>query len=84
MDIDLFIGDPLHVGCGVGPRVLQMLLTRLWKDPWVRVVGICTSVENSRALRAFETAGFSRQRQFDDPEHGLCWFMVARKHHVAA
>jgi len=80
MDVDIFIGEPAFLNCGVGPRVLRMLLTRLWEDPSVRIVGICTSVENKQALRAFEKAGFSRQRQFDDPDHGPCWFMVARRH----
>jgi aminoglycoside 6'-N-acetyltransferase len=78
IDVDLMIGELAHVGKGVGPCALQILLEQLAEDASVPLVGVCTSVENTRAIRAFEKAGFSRLREYDDPELGRCWFMVAR------
>jgi RimJ/RimL family protein N-acetyltransferase len=45
---------------------------------------MCTSVHNTNAVRAYEKAGFSRLREYDDPEWGRCWFMAARPREVAA
>jgi aminoglycoside 6'-N-acetyltransferase len=71
------IGEISHVGHGVGPRALGLLLARMGRDPSVSLVGLATSVDNVSAVRAYEKAGFSRMRQFDDPEFGPCWFMIA-------
>jgi hypothetical protein len=30
------------------------------------------------AIRAFEKAGFTRLRQYDDPIYGRCWVMTAQ------
>jgi aminoglycoside 6'-N-acetyltransferase len=84
IDVDLLIGELSQIGHGVGPRALRLLLARLGEGPAVPFFGMCTSVENTRAIRAFEKAGFSRVREYDDPERGRCWFMVARPGRVTA
>jgi aminoglycoside 6'-N-acetyltransferase len=84
IDVDIFIGDLAHVGRGVGPRALRLLLALLAADPSVPLVGMCTSVDNTRAVRAYEKAGFSRVREYDDPEWGRCWFMAVRLREVTA
>ena len=78
IDVDIMIGEIAHVGHGVGPRALELLLARLGGDLSVPLVGVCTSVENARAIRAFEKVGFSRLREYDDDEWGRCCFMVVR------
>ena len=70
------IGEPEFIGRGVGPAALQLLLDRLRIDPAVSLAGVGTSLDNQRAIRAFEKAGFRSLRAFDDPEHGPGQYMV--------
>jgi aminoglycoside 6'-N-acetyltransferase len=77
IDIDIFIGEPKHTGQGTGPAALRMLLERLKADTAAPLAGLCTSVQNLRAIDAFEKAGFRKFREYDDPRHGRCWLLVA-------
>lgn len=65
IDIDLFIGEPDALGRGVGPTALSQVLAKL-RAQGVRMVGLGTDVENLRALRAFEKAGFRPFRDFQE------------------
>lgn len=76
MDIDILIGEPEFLGCGVGPRALGLLLAKL-RGEGVGFAGLGTSTSNRAAIRAFEKAGFLAFRDFDDPEFGPCRYMVA-------
>ena len=76
-DMDIMIGKLSRLGRGVGPRAIQLLFERLAENPSVELVGLATSVENSSAIRAYQKAGFSAVKEFDDPETGRCHFMVA-------
>ena len=77
VDIDLFLGEPDWLGRGVGPPALRILLTRLAGEG-VPLAGLCPSVENVVAIRAFEKAGFRRLREFDDPSTGRCCVLTIR------
>jgi aminoglycoside 6'-N-acetyltransferase len=74
-DIDLFLGEPEWLGRGVGPTALRLLLARLGDDG-VPLAGLCPSVENFVAIRAFEKAGFGKLREFNDPSVGQCWVLT--------
>ena len=76
VDIDILIGEPDYLGCGVGPKALTVLLARLHSEG-VRFAGMATSISNLRAIRAFEKAGFSLFRLFEDPD-GPYRYMVAQ------
>ena len=76
--IDLFIGEAGWLGHGVGPAALVLLLKTLRADPTVPVAAVSTSVQNVRAIRAYEKAGFLRYCQHDDSESGPCWMMIVR------
>ena len=79
IDVDLLIGEPDAVGRGIGPRALELIQERVWRDPSVPLVMLCTSVENTVAQRAFEKAGFTRRRIFEDPGGGtFCLFVAER------
>lgn len=67
VDIDILIGEPDYLGCGVGPKALTVLLAKLHGEG-VRFAGLATSISNLRAIRAFEKAGFSAFRVFEDPD----------------
>jgi ribosomal protein S18 acetylase RimI-like enzyme len=76
VDIDILIGEPAFVGQGVGSQALSVLIARFRRDPLVSFAGLGTSVSNGRAIRAFEKAGFRLFRKFQDPESGLCRYML--------
>ena len=84
VDIDILIGEPGLLGQGIGSRALQQLLTRLRRDSSVLFAGLGTSVSNVRAGRAFERAGFSLFREFQDPEWGQCQYFVAEVQSAAS
>ncbi len=71
------MGEPEHVGLGIGPKGLQILLARLREDQSVSVAGVGVSVDNGSAIRAFKKAGFRVNREFEDAAYGSCLYMVA-------
>jgi aminoglycoside 6'-N-acetyltransferase len=76
IDVDIMIGESPFIGHGVGPAALAQLLARLRADG-VPMVGLATTVTNTRALRAFERAGFHPYRDFR--EAGQAWrYLVQR------
>ncbi len=77
VDIDILIGEREFLGRGVGPRALTVLLTRL-NGEGVGFAGLGTSTLNRIAIKAFEKAGFRPFRDFEDPEHGPCRYLVAQ------
>ena len=83
VDIDVLIGEPELLGCGVGPKALDLLLARLRADPNVLVAGVGTAASNERAVRAFMKAGFRAFREFHDPELGPCLYLLAEVGHAA-
>jgi aminoglycoside 6'-N-acetyltransferase len=79
VDIDILIGEPETLGCGVGPKALVLLLARLHSEG-VEFAGVGTSSANHAAIRAFEKAGFRFFRAFEEPEFGAYTYMVAKLH----
>lgn len=78
IDIDIFIGATERLETGVGPAALERLALRFEQTTAAPLAGLCTSVENNRAIRAFEKAGFSRLTRYDDPLFGPCHVMARR------
>ena len=76
VDIDILIGDERATGHGVGPAALQALTATLRRDATVPLLGLTTSVENTRAHRAFEKAGFRISRQYSPAGLGPCHLMI--------
>jgi aminoglycoside 6'-N-acetyltransferase len=81
VDVDLLIGETEHLSKGAGPAALQELIVRLRADPKIPLVGLTSSVSNSRAHRAFEKAGFHIARQYSPPGFGLCHLFTLPLHH---
>jgi aminoglycoside 6'-N-acetyltransferase len=63
IDVDILIGEPRALGRGVGPAALLQLFERL-SIAGVPLVGLATSVANTRALAAFEQVGLVPYRDF--------------------
>lgn len=73
VDMDIFIGEPESAGRGAGPAALELVFDHLRKTTSVPLVGLCTSVDNAVAHRAFEKAGCSRLARYQDETYGPCW-----------
>lgn len=78
VDIDIFIGEESARGCGAGPAALEVLVAHLQLDPTLPMAGLTTSVDNIRAHRAFEKAGFENIRTYHPQGHGECCLYVRR------
>src|ERR1043165_2439471 len=65
--LDQFIGESDMLGCGHGAAFLRRLADALLPHATPRVV-IDPDPSNARAIRAYEKAGFSRDRPADTPD----------------
>ncbi len=72
VDIDIFLGEDVHLGRGVGPEALNLLVGQLGEDEDLAVAGLTSAVDNTRAHAAFEKAGFQIVRQYSPPGFGPC------------
>ena len=77
IDVDILIGEPDYLGFGIAARALVLLKTELFSDPSVPMIGLTTSIENTRAQTSFQNAGFRTLQEIDDDEYGRCLVMVA-------
>jgi len=75
IDIDIAIGEVDSVGRGVGSRALSVLRERLMRGGATTIM-LATSVDNLRAVRACEKAGFVRRREFIDTDGGVYCLMM--------
>jgi ribosomal protein S18 acetylase RimI-like enzyme len=75
VDIDIAIGEVEQLGRGIGSAALAILRERLTREG-VTMVMLATSVQNERAVRAYEKAGFTRRRQFIDTDGGAYELMA--------
>lgn len=82
--LDIFIGDPDMVGRGVGSRAVALLARHLFDSHDATSVALLTPVENVRAHRAYEKAGFRKVKQTLDSdvvagERRMSWLMVLER-----
>ena len=79
--IDLFIGEPDHLDCGIGTRAMKILVGYLDSALGAARVVVDPVVTNKRAIRCYEKSGFKKVKVL--PRHELhegtlrdCWLMV--------
>jgi RimJ/RimL family protein N-acetyltransferase len=65
--IDLLIGDEKQVGRGLGPSLIKNFLSFVCGRESVREFIVDPDIANSRAIRAFEKAGFQRVGEITTP-----------------
>jgi aminoglycoside 6'-N-acetyltransferase len=65
--IDQFIGEPDMIGCGHGARFIRQFVDALFSTGTPRVL-TDPDPANGRAVRAYEKAGFERDRMIDTPD----------------
>lgn len=79
IDVDILIGEPDYLGFGIGSMALELLLEELFSDPEVSLVGLTTSIENTRAQTSFQKAGLRPFKEIEDQEYGRCVVMVIER-----
>ncbi|WP_165774528.1 GNAT family N-acetyltransferase [Candidatus Viridilinea mediisalina] len=79
IDIDIMIGEQAATGKGIGSAAIKLVAEAALHNPEVPFVMACAHVENHASQRAFEQAGFRRDRIFDDVPHGHYVLMVRHR-----
>lgn len=82
--IDLFIGEPEFWSKGLGSTSLRMLVEYLFANTNAVKIVIDPDVDNTRAIRAYEKAGFRKVKIIAgyEPHEGKipdAWLMVCEK-----
>lgn len=78
-DMDLFIAEPAARGCGLGPVALSQMRAEVFSSTLATAVCIFTSIDNERAVRAYEKAGFHWRRIWQDPQQGAMWLLISER-----
>jgi aminoglycoside 6'-N-acetyltransferase len=65
--IDLLIGEPRRIGRGHGPALIRRFVDDLFASGAPRIV-TDPDPANKRAIRAYEKAGFEKDRMVDTPD----------------
>ena len=81
--LDLFIGEPEYWGRGIGTTFVRLLLVYLFEQLGADWVVIDPHVDNPRAVRSYEKAGFRkikilREHEMHDGKLVDCWLMAVR------
>lgn len=67
--MDLFIGDKNQAGVGIGPKIIREFIVHLRKQaPNARSIIIDPAPQNQYAIRAYEKAGFVREKEIITPD----------------
>lgn len=82
--MDLFLGQPELWGRGLGTRLLNAFSAWLFASTPASVLAVDPHVDNARAIRAYEKAGFRKIKNLSAHElhEGRrvdCWVMVLKK-----
>lgn len=82
--LDIHIGEPDLIDRGLGSRAVSLLCRYLEVDLGASWIALTTEVENHRAQRAYEKAGFRKVRRVLDTdtrggERVVCWLMERRR-----
>jgi aminoglycoside 6'-N-acetyltransferase len=83
-DLDIFIAEEACRGRGIGAAALRLLGAEVFATTLAPAVCIFAAVDNERAVRAYERAGFKWRRIWHDPPHRPEWFMVLERPHSPA
>jgi RimJ/RimL family protein N-acetyltransferase len=66
--LDIFLGEPDVLDRGLGSRAVDLLCRHLLEDRGATAVMIVAAVDNARALRSYEKAGFVRRARVLDTD----------------
>ena len=83
--LDMWIGEPEYWEKGIGSTVLRLLSDYLFKEKAAKKLVIDPQVDNPRAVRAYEKAGFKKSQilkkhEMYDGKKVDCWLMILSHH----
>jgi aminoglycoside 6'-N-acetyltransferase len=86
--LDLWIGEPELWSGGIGTAVLRLVLAHLFEREGAETVVIDPRVENARAVRCYEKAGFAKvkvlmQHEMHEGAKRDSWLMEVRRGDVS-
>ena len=76
--IDQFLADGARLGQGLGTSMVRAFVDLLFDDPGVREVRVDPAVDNLRAIRCYEKAGFRALGPVTTPDGPSLLMVVAR------
>jgi len=76
--IDQYLANAEQLGQGLGSAMVQQYVARLFADPAVTKVQTDPSPTNLRAIRAYEKAGFRREREVLTPDGPALLMLIHR------
>lgn len=79
IDIDIMIGEVDALGRGHGSAAIRLVADVALADPTVPFVIACARLDNLASQRAFASAGFRKDREFDDVPNGIYVLMVRHR-----
>lgn len=79
--VDMFIGEPEYWSRGIGSRALAAVVKHIFDNLGAQRVVIDPHIDNLRAVRAYEKAGFRkvkvlREHELHEGTRKDCWLMV--------
>lgn len=75
---DQFLADGARLGQGLGTRMVRAFADLLFHDPQVEMIQVDPAVENVRAIRCYEKAGFRRVGPVTTPDGESLLMVLSR------
>lgn len=68
--LDIWIGEPEHLGKGHGESMMRLAFLRCFEDPAITAILIDPLASNTRAIKFYQRLGFEplQRRMFDDDD----------------
>lgn len=75
-DIDLLLGDANLVGRGIAAKIFEFALATMQQEGIATLAALTSSIDNVRAHKAFQPAGFEVDREYVPEGFGRCYLML--------
>lgn len=76
--IDQSLADAADLGKGLGTRLVEALVERLFRDPAVTRIQTDPAPNNPRAIRCYEKAGFRQVKRITTPDGPAIYMLCDR------
>ena len=86
--VDVFIGEPEHVGRGLGTRMMNLLCGYLERELGATSIALTTELTNAAAIRCYEKSGFEKVAEVTDldtrdGQRTRDWLMIRPRRQVS-
>ncbi len=77
--VDQFLANAEQLGRGLGSQMVRQFVAELFADAQVSSVQTDPAPSNARAIRAYEKAGFQRERELETPDGPALLMRITRQ-----